>query len=97
MNRLANYAKLRALYDANYLDNRTQSLQDGFQAWVDDIYLPNLSLNVTFAGLFPGLENMASCVTPRNPSNGTCPWMKSAYELLEEQRAQMQSIIDVSR
>jgi len=97
VNRLANYAKLRAIYDANYLDNRMQHMQDDFQAWVNNIYLPKLQLNTTFSALFPGLENMASCVTPRNPSNGTCPWMKSAYELLQEQRQQMQNVIDYSK
>jgi len=97
VDRLSNYAMLRAQYDARYVDNHTQHMQDSFEEWVDGIYLPSLNLNETFDGLFPDVTHLMSCVTPRSQVNESCPYMKSAYEMLEETRSELESARDDAR
>ena len=88
---------LRAVYDADYADNKTQHLQDDFQEWVESIYLPSFNLNTTFDALFPDVDQLISCVTTRDPSNGTaCPLLDSAYDLIDETMTELNSMIDTA-
>ena len=92
---------LRAAYDSQYLDNRTQHMQDRFENWVENIYLPSIDLNTTFDELFPDIDTLVSCVSPRDPGpngeNGTCPFMDNAYKLIEESMDELTGMVNVAQ
>ncbi|GMH86508.1 hypothetical protein TL16_g10570 [Triparma laevis f. inornata] len=96
VDRLADYMVLRAAYDAQYADNRTQHMQDKFENWVENIYLPSIDLNTTFEELFPDIDTLVSCVSVRDPANGTCPFMENAYKLIDDSMAELTSMVDVA-
>jgi len=97
VSRLADYIVLRTAYDAEYADNKTQHMQDDFQEWVDFIYLPSFDLNVTFDALFPDVDQLVSCVTTRDPKNGSdCPLLDSAYELIDETMTELNTMVNAA-
>jgi hypothetical protein len=97
VDRLAAYAALRAAYDANYLDNRTQAMQDSFEEWVEGISLPSVNFNVSFDTIFPDVDNLMSCVSVRSHVNASCPYGAwSAYQLIEASRAGLEYSRDLA-
>mmetsp|Transcript_2637 Transcript_2637/g.5022 ORF Transcript_2637/g.5022 Transcript_2637/m.5022 type:complete len:979 (-) Transcript_2637:24-2960(-) len=96
VDRLANYIAIRSAYDAEYLDNRTQHMQDSFEEWVEDIYLPSIDLNVTFDDLFPDVDVLTSCISTRDPANGTCPFLDNAYKLIDDTMQDLTAMVDTA-
>ncbi|GMH99684.1 hypothetical protein TrVE_jg343 [Triparma verrucosa] len=96
VDRLADYMVLRAAYDSQYADNRTQHMQDKFENWVENIYLPSIDLNTTFEELFPDIDTLVSCVSVRDPANGTCPFMENAYKLIDNGMKDLTAMVDIA-
>ena len=92
VDRLADYAVLRAAYDASYVANHTASILQPFDEWASTIQAPlKFSLNATILSLVADVDHLMSCVTPRNQSTSPCPYGKSAHELLDEVRHELES------
>ena len=100
--RLSDYAVIRARYDANYMDNKTQYMQDDFESFVDGINFPDVSMNVSFKTLFPNVDDLIKCVSPKRPPGGpyshSCPLQEwGAYDYLYYSQSQYKTLMDDAR
>lgn len=76
--RIASYAKARAAYDGEYLNNRTKGIQDDISKFISEtvgdisVQAPNLEIDDLFEDLLVSIEGAVSCISPRHPQFGKC-------------------------
>ena len=71
-------------------------MQDSFEDWVENIYLPSIDLNTTFEGLFPDVDVLTSCISTRDPANGTCPFLENAHKLIDDTMQELTGMVNIA-
>ena len=87
--RVATYAKVRAEYDKEYLYNRTVKMRDIVKDYLNELSAripnPDVNLEPLFDKLIESIDEVVSCISPRNPKLGPCNLVRQGiYDLIVE-------------
>ena len=88
--RLVDYARLRAAYDAEYINNHTLRIEGELFDWGNGMEMPPLDVEELFSDIQADVDMLISCVSPRSiDEGGECPSLRGAQERLAEIRSEM--------
>ena len=93
--RLAEYAELRAAYDAEYINNHTLKVQGELMAFAGEIEMPALNVDKVFEDIQVDVDSLISCVSPRSVDAGECPTFRGAQERLDDIRTEMERRLEI--
>jgi len=96
--RLVDYAQLRAAYDAEYINNHTLRIEGQLFDFVNGIDMPPLDVEELFGDIQADVDMLVSCVSPRSTDKGgECPSFRGAHERLADIRSEMDRRMQIYR
>ena len=96
--RLVEYAQLRAAYDAEYIGNRTKRIENQLVDYASGIEVPPLNVAELFDDVQADVDMLVSCISPRSTEEGgECPSVQGAQESLAAIHREMERRMEVYR
>ena len=96
--RLVEYAQLRAAYDAEYIGNHTNRIENQLVDYASGIEVPPLNVAELFDDVQTDVDMLVSCISPRSTEEGgECPSFRGAQEKLAAIHREMERRMEVYR
>lgn len=95
--RIVEYAQLRAAYDAEYIGNHTNRIENQLVGYARGIEMPPLNVAELFDDVQADVDMMISCISPRSTDEGgECP-IRGAQEKLAAIHREMERRMEIYR